>query len=92
MAVMGGDDIIADDKAHLRKPSQKIIGHRSRPTGSFGPQMARPGLKIDRPGREPAACGEMSQQNDHSDAQSTPQKFLRLVGFRDPNAGVSVKR
>jgi hypothetical protein len=34
----------------------------------------------------------MSQQNGHSDAHSTPQKFLQLVGFRNPNTGASVKR
>jgi len=40
----------------------------------------------------PSVCGEMSQQCSDNGAQSTPQKFLRLVGCRDPNAGPSVKR
>jgi hypothetical protein len=34
----------------------------------------------------------MSQQRGQSGAQSTPQKFLQLVGYRDPNAGPPVKR
>ncbi len=31
-------------------------------------------------------CGAMTQQSDDSRAISQPQKFVRLVGYRDPKA------
>ena len=37
-------------------------------------------------GREERHCGAMSQQQANNDAVSTPQKFLHLIGYRDPRA------
>ena len=37
----------------------------------------------------PEICGAMAQQrrsDGYDDNESTPQKFVRLVGCRDPNA------
>lgn len=34
-------------------------------------------------------CGAMAQQHgagDHHETESVPQKFVHLVGYRDPNA------
>jgi len=33
----------------------------------------------------PTVCGAMSEQQGGTSAQSTPQKFVHLVGYRDPN-------
>ena len=86
---MDGDDIAVGNTPPIRKPSQIIIRRLRAPTGAFGSRAAKPSLpKTDRP----AVCGEMSQQRGHNDAQSTPQKFLRLVGCYDPKARSSVKR
>jgi hypothetical protein len=31
------------------------------------------------------SCGAMAQQQGDATAQSTPQKFVHLVGYRDPS-------
>jgi len=46
----------------------------------------------EQPSRAPAICGAMSQQRGDLSNQSTPQKFVRLVGCRDPRARWSAKR
>jgi hypothetical protein len=96
MAVMGDDDIVVGNKSAVRKSSRAIIGPLNVPAGAFGQRSDQAAPKIDPridPRIEPPViCGEMSQQRGHSGAQSTPQKFLQLVGYRDPNAGVPVKR
>jgi hypothetical protein len=96
MAVMGDDDIVVGNKSAVRKSPQTMIGPLNVPAGAFGQRSDQAAPKIDpridpRVDR-PVICGEMSQQRGHSGAQSTPQKFLQLVGYRDPNAGVPVKR
>jgi hypothetical protein len=88
MAVMGGDDIVVGNEAAIRKSSQSMIGPLNVAGGAFKPRPDRAVPKIDRS----VICGEMSLQRGHSGAQSTPQKFLQLVGYRDPNAGLPVKR
>jgi hypothetical protein len=40
----------------------------------------------------PAICGAMSQQCGDLSNQSAPQKFLHLVGCRDPGAQAPAKR
>jgi hypothetical protein len=40
----------------------------------------------------PSICGAMSQQCGDLSNQSAPQKFLHLVGCRDPGAQVPIKR
>lgn len=93
---MGSDDIVVGNKSAVRKSQPTMIGPQNVPAGAFGPPSNQAALKIDpkidQRVEQPAICGEMSQQRGHSGAQSTPQKFLRLVGYRDPNAGVPVKR
>ena len=89
MAVMRGDDIVVGHKSPTRKSPHPIVGHLGAPDQPSSPTIDRP---RNRPGSRPSVCGEMSQQCGNSGAQSTPQKFLRLVGCRDPNAGPSVKR
>jgi hypothetical protein len=92
MAVMGGDDIVVGNKSAVRKSSQTMIGPLNVPAGAFVARSDQAALKIRPRIDRPVICGEMSQQRGHSGAQSTPQKFLQLVGYRDPNAGPPVKR
>ena len=48
-------------------------------------------LRIEAPNtvrmKRPANCGAMSQQCGDSGNHSTPQKFVQLVGCREPKAG-----
>jgi hypothetical protein len=96
MVVMGGDDIVVGNKSAVRKSSQTMVGPLKVAVGARRPRLdqAAPKIdpRIDRRIDRPVICGEMSQQRGHSGAQSTPQKFLQLVGYRDPNAGPPVKR
>jgi len=86
---MGRDDIVVGNKS-FRKLSQTINGHP--PAGASGPRADKSSPpKIARQKSLPIVSGEMSQQCGHSGTQSTPQKFLQLVGCRDPNAGPSGK-
>lgn len=90
---MGGDDIVVGYRSSIRKSSQNTLAHRGAPASVFVLPADKPSAsKIDRPESRRSACGEMSQQCGHNGTQSTPQKFLRLVGCRDRNAGPSVKR
>jgi hypothetical protein len=92
MAVMGGDDIVVGNKSAVRKSSQTIIGPLNVPAGALRPRSNQAAPKIGPRIDRSVICGEMSQQRGHSGAQSTPQKFLQLVGYRDPNTGLPVKR
>jgi len=51
----------------------------------------QPKLRIEAPNtvriKRSANCGAMSQQCGDSGNYSTPQKFVQLVGCRDPKAG-----
>jgi hypothetical protein len=86
MAVMAGDNIVVG-KPSVRKRSQAIIAHPTMPTGPADQP------KVDRTGgRRPQLCGAMSQQRDDSGAQSMPQKFVHLVGCRDPKMRPPLKR
>jgi hypothetical protein len=72
MAVMGSGDIVIGKDPFAQK------------SASANPERSaeRSGDPIsDGDGRH---CGAMSQQCAHNDAVSTPQKFLHLVGYRDP--------
>jgi hypothetical protein len=89
MAVMRGDDIVVGNQSSTPKSPHPIIDHLGAPDQPGAPTIDRP---RNWPGSKPSVCGEMSQQCSDSGAQSTPQKFLRLVGCRDPNAGSSIKR
>jgi hypothetical protein len=67
-------------------------GDARRPVGDSGAAAGFPELKVDAlPGSKEdqfKVCGAMSQQHgpDGRGNQSVPQKFVRLVGCRDPNA------
>ena len=94
---MGGDDIVVGYRSSIRKSSQSTLAQLGAPASVFVLPADKPSaLKIDRQESKresrPSVCGEMSQQCGNSGTRSTPQKFLRLVGCRDRNAGPPVKR
>jgi hypothetical protein len=87
MAIMGSDDTIVG-KPSGRKPTQVTAAHPMAPAGSPDRQR-RDQQDGSRP--NPQFCGAMSQQRDDRGAQSMPQKFVHLVGCRDPKARSSFK-
>jgi hypothetical protein len=77
MAVMRGDNIIVGSKPTTSKSTSMTVEETAE--------------RVDMSDTHPSAkkrrsefCGAMSQQRCDSGAQSTPQKFVRLVGCRDP--------
>ena len=69
------------------------VGNKT-PAGNRGrPMNARTDgeLRIEAPNtvrrKRSANCGAMSQQCGDSGNYSTPQKFVQLVGCREPKAG-----
>jgi hypothetical protein len=83
MAVMRRDDIVVGDKTSIGKSPPAIVENQNAPGGASGQRTDEPSApKLD----QPSICGEMSQQRGHRSAQSTPQKFLQLVGCREPHA------
>jgi hypothetical protein len=82
MAVMGGGDITVGNKSTTRKPAQTIVSdlaERLRVSGR-------------KPEDQTSICGAMAQQRGDSGGWSTPQKFVHLVGCRDPKLGPAAKR
>jgi hypothetical protein len=84
MAVMGSGDIIAGSNPPTRKP-------KVQPTTVIAKNLAKgagasAGEAKTTPGAAERHCGAMSQQRTDSGATSTPQKFVHLVGCRDPKA------
>ena len=78
---MGNIDV--GDKTPVRQPGRPIPERTARTDDT--PQRRIEGsntLRIKRPGD----CGAMSQQCGDSGNYSTPQKFVQLVGCRDPKA------
>jgi hypothetical protein len=77
----GNNDV--GNKTPIRKPGQPST---KRLAGASGLAARR----VDKDNREkterPKICGAMSQQRGDSGNQSAPQKFVQLVGCRDPNA------
>jgi hypothetical protein len=85
MAVMRGDNI--------------TVGSKSKTSKSTSTIAENPAERTDLSDRRPPAkkqpvesSGAMSQQRCDSGAQSTPQKFVRLVGCRDPKIKPELKR
>jgi hypothetical protein len=79
MAVMARGDIVVGD--------QPAIPHASAIVENLAERADAPIEKTSPRGNaRPTVCGAMSRQRDNSCAQSTPQKFLRLVGSCDPGA------
>jgi hypothetical protein len=81
MAVMRGDNIIVGSKRTTSKSNETTVDDLAERTGS--PRAVRK--------RSPDVCGAMSQQRCDSGSQSTPQKFVRLVGCHDPKIKVPTK-
>jgi hypothetical protein len=82
MAVVGNDNIDVGNKTATRKPGQPIVERLARSDGSSGPRIDKP-LQTETIG----ICGAMSLQRGDSGRgnESVPQKFVHLVGCRDPN-------
>jgi hypothetical protein len=82
-AVLGRANIEAGNKTPTRDAGRSTA---QRPTGtdnSAEPRIEAPNtLRIKRPG----VSGAMSQQCGDSGSHSMPQKFLHLVGCREPRA------
>ena len=81
---MGDGNFDVGKQSSTRKPRQPmvepIVGNSASP------------LRIDRSNprkaERPRICGAMTEQCGDSGRgnDQTPQKFVRLVGYRDPNA------
>jgi hypothetical protein len=83
MAVVGNGNIDVGNEKLTRKPGQpavEVLGD-----GSCKPRIERQNpLRTERPrisGAMAQQCGDIGRGN-----QSAPQKFVRLVGCRDPKA------
>jgi len=81
MAVMGNDNVVVGNSSKLGQTAVE---------GSAGSDDRPCGFQVDRQESVrtdwPKICGAMSQQRGHSGHESAPQKFVRLVGCRDPKA------
>lgn len=86
---MRGDNIIVGSKRTTSKSNPATVDDLAERTG-----LSRPASDTPRPMRKrsPDVCGAMSQQRCDSGSQSTPQKFVRLVGCHDPKIKVPTKR
>ena len=80
---MGNGNIDVGNKTATRKAGQPIAENLTVTDGS-------PGMRIDHPNppKTERICGAMSQQSGDSGRgnESAPQKFVQLVGCRDPKA------
>lgn len=81
---MGNGSIDAGNKRPARNSDRRTVDRSAGPDGS--PELQIDGLGPQKP--DARICGAMSQQ--HGDRGggivSAPQKFVHLVGYRDPNA------
>jgi len=82
---MGSGDIVVGKNSRAGKSTS--VG---RPE-TFADGTASAPIQAD-PGNAERHCGAMSQQRGDSGTVSTPQKFVRLVGCRDPKARPSGSR
>ena len=82
---MGNGNIDVGKKTPTRRPGQPIVESTAGTGGSSELRTGEPTpLKKERPrirGAMAQQCGDSGRGN-----QSAPQKFLQLVGYRDPNA------
>ena len=80
---MGNGNIDVGNKTPTRKPGQPSVERLAGGDGVSEPRIDKPNpVKSERP----KICGAMSQQRGDSGNQSAPQKFVQLVGCRDPKA------
>jgi hypothetical protein len=78
--IVGNGNIDGGKKSPIRKPGQPMAG-TSGGNGSSAAQFDA--QKIERPrvcGAMAQQCGDSGRGNDYA-----PQKFVRLVGYRDPS-------
>jgi hypothetical protein len=78
ISVVGNGNIDGGKKSPTRKPGQPRAGILG---GNVSPAAQLDAQKIERP----RVCGAMAQQCGQSGNDYAPQKFVRLVGYRDPN-------
>jgi hypothetical protein len=80
---VGNGNIDVGNNTPTRKSGQPIVERLGRSNGS-------PELRIDKQNPQrterPKVSGAMSQQRGDSGNVSAPQKFVQLVGCRDPKA------
>jgi hypothetical protein len=77
---VGNGNIDGGKKLQIRKPGQPMAG--TLPGGGSS-AMQLDAQKIERPrvcGAMTQQCGDSGRGNDYA-----PQKFVRLVGYRDPS-------
>ena len=62
------------------------VGNQTAPSPAAGD--AASGLRSEKSAKKvlDRICGAMSQQRGDSGHESAPQKFVQLVGYRDPTA------
>jgi hypothetical protein len=84
MAVVGNDNIDVGNNKLTRKPGRPMVevlgdglSNKPRINQQNPPRPEHPGIS----GAMAQQCGDMGRGN-----QSAPQKFVRLVGCRDPKA------
>jgi hypothetical protein len=82
---VGNGNIDVGNKTATRKPGQPIVEQMAKRDGSSGRRIDN---AIAPKAERPRICGAMSQQGGDGGRgnQSAPQKFVQLVGFRDPKA------
>jgi hypothetical protein len=77
---VGNGNIDVGNQTPTRKPGQPAVELTSRRNGS-------PEQRIDSPLKTELRCGAMSQQGGEFRGNlSAPQKFVHLVGCREPKA------
>ncbi len=80
---MSNGNIDVGNQAATRKGGHPVVERLAKPDGSSQRRIDKTiAPKAERPGN----CGAMSQQGGDFGRghQSAPQKFVQLVGFRDP--------
>jgi hypothetical protein len=82
---VGNGNIDVGKQTATRKAGQPLVESLSGRNGSSG-------LRIDGPLKTEHPCGAMSQQGGEFRGNvSAPQKFVHLVGCREPKVGPSMK-
>jgi hypothetical protein len=100
MAVMNRGDIILGHKPEIgagasvtatrwaggvASPGRTATAGTGKPGSDKPKDRPKDNPKTDGPGTDwPKFCGAMTEQQGDTTAQSTPQKFVRLVGYRNP--------
>jgi hypothetical protein len=88
IAVVGNGNFDVGKTSPTRKPGQPIVEIVEISAGNDGSSAPRIDRSNPQPTERPRICGAMTEQCGDSGRgnDQTPQKFVRLVGCRDPNA------